>query len=648
MKRRIAAGVLVAVAVVGVSLFYWQRQAMAVVFPMICTPAFEALDGRCMNQSYFGGGDYNNNTGESVLGQQGNALGSNNYYDYTDSLGSDGQNIYDIPPNIDNGNPNAANNFVNFIHAYLFNQTFAPDTTAVPGCSFPASITAPSTAWTIASSKPCDPYRSRAIGAAFLVLNMLGGKYNQYSVGPLFAAGPYANPVQNGVYDAQQAFPTWSAEVLTQAAAGHIVWNQIVSFPANHPNTQASDYTHDIQMFQQTAEIRHSIVFNLPSGQYIINRRCGNSVAFAALPAAPDMNMQTSVGGLLDASGNPVTQFTPGGTYTIHPSVSNTGNATSNTVYLELKTPNNTGNVSVNAPDVPYGLASGYSAVNNCAPGYPAATVSGSPPGACAGPHWWWEYHNIPAPSPLLQQVVTFSVSPGAAIGSNICFQSDVVHEYSLDPTSYAVSPVICYTVASPRYPSVIGLNGDIHAGGGLCDGTLSTGDVEGNIGANSYGQYVVSAAGAPISNFGSNGSGTSTLLNLGADGGYSQICREDIYKDADDYITTGGAVSAAYGPGSYDISGWTKIVHVTGTVNLLRRQCSNQTTVVETNPAATVYFGGGTCIANGGNTTLTGAKAAANALPSLSVITAGNIAIAASTTRVNAYMFCRQYYRHL
>jgi hypothetical protein len=558
VKRRRLAVVILTVGSVLVSTFGYLRQASAVVDPPICTAAYEALDGRCMNQSYFSGIDFDRNTMQNVFGSPTNPpLGSGNYYTYVDSLGSDGINQWDFPPNVDNGVPNAAQNFINFIHAYLFNQTYAYST-AVAGCSFPNSLTPPSPGYTVATSTTCDKFRIRMIGAAYLVLTMMGGKYTQYSVGSVFNNGPYSNAVQNGVYDAQQEFNTWSQEILQTDAAGNINWNQIASAPNGHPNTGASDYDHDVQMFQQTAEVRHAIVFNNPTGQYIINRRCANSFGSVA-PLAPlaDMNMQTSLGGLYDSTGKPVTGLVPGANYTIHPEVFNTGGAASNIVYLELKTPANTTNVSIDAAKAPNGTGSGWSGVNNCQPNYPAANVSGSPPGTCAGAHWWWRYNNIPASSPFIDQAATFQVSAAAPLGSTICFQSDVAHQTianPTDPNNYTVSTVNCYQVASPRYPSVVGGGSDIHAGGGICDGPQNYGIIDTNPNAGSLGEYVVSASGT-IGSMGSNNSAGDTSLRLGDTGSYSTACRPDLYGYAINHLPAGAAWTSVPVGSSYNLA---------------------------------------------------------------------------------------------
>lgn len=242
------------------------NSASAVTLPFDCSPQYENLDGRCINQTYFSGEAWENHNGAVGVWSD---VGPT--FNYVDSLGSDGTNQWVIPSNIDNGVPNVLNNFINFMNSYL-------NPSNPLHCTFPQ----PSAAFT--SNDSCASYRSKVLGAAFIILTMIGGKYTTYNVGTVFG-----NSVQTGVNDARAEFNTWSQEVQQASAAGSIDWNELETFPNNHPNSGARNFDHDVGMFLQGSEVnRHSIVFHNPSGDYIINRRCGNSVGFFQLaPVTP-------------------------------------------------------------------------------------------------------------------------------------------------------------------------------------------------------------------------------------------------------------------------------------------------------------------------------------------------------------------------
>jgi hypothetical protein len=640
VKHRLLHLILLTIFAFGVGSFYWQPAADAAID---CTTYPTSLDGRCLNQAYFSGLDFGasiTNGGYGSTGVFANAGAPNagnlcaafqntdaditgpsqcGLWSYTDALGSDGLDKWAFPDTIDTGQPGSAQAFVNFIGDYL-NYT-------EPGCNFNAEFVQPS--YSIAGYGACDYYRARILGASYLVLTMVGGPYTTYDVGNLFAGqvnaatGPFNN-VQAGIQDARNEFSTWSAEILQEDANGEVDWDSVtppsVSF-SDHPNTSSVDFDHDEEMRMEAPQTRHSIIFNTSSGQYVINRRCGNTDGFSVLPPPTDMNMQAYLGGIYDSTGAPATTLSPGGTYTATVATDNTGIASSGQVYLELKTPANTTNGPVDAVDGPYGVADGWSATNNCVAGYAM-----NPPGACTGPHWWWEYNNVAPASGQIWQTATFMVSAAAVGGSTICFQSDVVHEFSADPTSYALSPQICLTVASTRYPSVVGQNSDIHAGGGLCTGPQDAlGFVLTNPNANSYDQYVVSASGL-ISNIGTNNSPTDSSLKIGSSGSYATVCRPDLYTYAE-ANQTGPLV----GPGTYNIGTDPNFSGQAVFIN------GNATIHGNLNHKLTIVASGTVTIDNDIN--VTGGTSSAD-IPSLGVIAGGDIDIASAATHVDGYLF--------
>ena len=281
----------------------------------ICTSTYEALDGRCMNQGYFSGTVFEGTDGRGYGGsgvfqnfgftcpQFSLTVGSPSYcaqWNYVDSLGSDGLDQWAFPYTIDNSQPNAAQNFINFIHSYLYYTD--------PNCVYASNFVHPD--FTFTSNDGCYGYRARIIGATFLILTMIGPPYTTYSVDSLFSSqtdrtnGPNYTYVQAGIADAKANFNLWSQEVLQEDANGQVNWDSNTPTAlanSNHPNSGMRDYGHDISMFIQAPEQRHTIIFNTPTGQYIINRRCGNTMSSSPL-APPTVATATCAGYITDVA----------------------------------------------------------------------------------------------------------------------------------------------------------------------------------------------------------------------------------------------------------------------------------------------------------------------------------------------------------
>jgi len=515
----------------------------------------------------------------------------------------------------------------------------------------------------LARTNNATVYNYNAYGAAAIVDVMLGEN------GPSLCASGTCTWRDTEKY-AVTHLPEWEARVNYYAAQGWITWKVTQTYPAGqadstHPctttaasgspcidaelaGTTAPTDKHDF-VFRSDSQTYtlSSIVFNNPNGSKLkIVRLCGNLIGpLGPLATPPDMNMRVSMGGLFDSTGNPAANVAPGGTYTIHPAVFNTGNAASNIVYMELKTPANTSNAGIDAAN-PYGVSSAWSAVNNCVAGYPQVNVSGSPPGACAGQHWWWEYNGVPAASPVIGQAASFTVSVGAPIGSNICFQADVTHRTianASDPANYSVSPVTCFPVVSPRIPSVSGFNSDVHAGGGLCPTDQNPGNVQGSnaTGGANLGQYVVSAApagavGGMISGFGSDGSSGSNKLQIGQGGDYQQTCRADLYAYAEANKNLADPKQHQLGAGAYTINpSWSGIYYANGPI------------AVSSNPGGihnniTIVMESGD-LSIDGDITLGPAMSGPRSAPSFGIITNGpaqSVFIEPAARIVEAYIF--------
>ena len=223
------------------------------------------------------------------------------------------------------------------------------------------------------------------------------------------------------------------------------------------------------------------------------------------------------------------------------------------------------------------------------------------------------------------------------------CFSDTIAPHNSTDPSSPSDN-TICYTVKNDRrFPSVAGLNSDVHAGGGLCPSGQNSGTIQGNNGSGgaSYGQYVVSAApvgavGGAINDFGSNGSPGSNKLNIGQTGGYQQECRRDLYAHAEQSKDLSDPNQHQLGSGAYTIdSSWSGIYYANGPIALSSSPggVSNKITIVMESGDLSVT----------GDITLNAASAGPRDAPSLGIITDGptqNVFIEPAVRNLNAYIF--------
>jgi hypothetical protein len=283
------------------------------------------------------------------------------------------------------------------------------------------------------------------------------------------------------------------------------------------------------------------------------------------------------------------------------------------------------------------------------APGTPAPTAVGN--------NLTWTF-NQPADAVILNQIAlngrNLSVIVQAiAIGSGIVNTATgtSVDEFG---TPLTVNPGSTTNDIIPiDFPSVQAFNSDVHAGGGTCNqAVFNNGQLQGNPQGSSGVQYVASAnAVAGITNFQSGGgAGGGQTLNLGKNGSYAAVCRQDIVAYAKsnptaNAVTIGGP---AFGPGiisNFDLSVWTNpatpgassvyfydgaadakglpILHISGTI-------LQKTTIVAL--AGTVEIDG--------DITITPANFPVDQLPSLGIAADGNISISAAATRVDAYLF--------
>jgi hypothetical protein len=577
-------------------------------------------DGRCTNVGYFSGlspfpdYSYPNNVSDVLP----------NTYNYTDpKSGAGGTWSFPGPGSpyysVDGMAPGvAAGNFEAFINSYLN----APNP---GGCV----LSQPNPSADMAANNGTNPntgcwaWRREKLGAAFLVLTMLGGKYDAYpgSAGPP-ATGPpfvFGNNVLTGVNDAIAAFGLWAQEVTQADADGYVDWDAQRNFPSGDPDTTSEDYGHDVATFRNTiGQTNMFIVFSNPGGgQYNLNRSCGNTWgAFTPVNVPLGYQMKLTANALNN-------QVAPGQTGTIDLGLHNTGPNPTVSGTLQVQLPGGSDVVQPcmascadpNQPPLTFGTtARGYRTVGSGIPGV-------------NGPDWYWDTGPFPV-SANSTGSLTFNVPPNAPPG-NLTF---TIYYSPADQNGTVISTTVTFQILPIRYPSVVGLNSDVNAGGGLCGGALSDGSVIAHPMADSYGEYVDSAAGTgTINNFPPGG---SEALNLGLHGGYAQVCREDLFQEAQDYMASGGSYTP-HGAGTYDIGSWGGVNYISGnsyicgTINAL-------TTIVQL--SGTLHIGGGGCPTN--TLDLTNASFAAGQLPSLGIIASGDIVIEAPVTHIDVYLF--------
>jgi hypothetical protein len=233
-------------------------------------------------------------------------------------------------------------------------------------------------------------------------------------------------------------------------------------------------------------------------------------------------------------------------------------------------------------------------------------------------------------------------VSPTAPVGTTITVKGYYQPINGSNQESPAAT--ITFLVVSQATPQVQALNGDVHAGGGLCNNTQYAGSVQGNSSANSMADYVVSASNV-ITNFASNANtpGAGTLLNVGSGGGYSEVCREDLWQAAYNYrYVLGGTGYNLRGAGSYDITGWSGLYYLDAGASIhgtVSPTFPNTLTIVSM--AGDVHIDGPITLSTAAIPSTPGSS---HSVPSLGVIALHNILIDPGINTVDAYLFADGY----
>jgi hypothetical protein len=260
------------------------------------------------------------------------------------------------------------------------------------------------------------------------------------------------------------------------------------------------------------------------------------------------------------------------------------------------------------------------------------ASVNGSPTPSVSGNTLSWSF-SAPVDNIILSAIASGSenlsfevkaVADGTAVNTATGTATDAV-----GGPETVIPGTVTNTVVQATTPAFEGLNGDVQAGGGPCGGQLSSGFVAGFSNADSYATYAVSATGS-ISNFSSN-SGHNNLT-LGASGGYNKVCEPDLYVAVQNGFKTtpGTTLPANSATHPYDISNWSGVYYITGNAYITASSVvSNKMTIVAM--GGSVYIRGTIALTNVAKTPSTA--------PSVGIIAADNINIAAPVTRVDAYM---------
>jgi hypothetical protein len=576
--------------------------------------------GRCLNVGYFTGLD----AGMPPLNQ---SVGHNTLFPsvffYSDPAGTPAS-TWAYPqasdPTYGTGNKlpagASAQHFIAFIHSYLY----APSPGG-PGCV----LSQPNPPVDIAQNNGVDPdtgcaaWRRDVIGAAFLVLSMSGGQYTAYPgspgpppMGPQFVFG---NNTQVGVADAKIQFNNWAALVTEADAAGDVNWDKTENLPIGTVDSYSDDFGHDVSAYSASfTDLGQMIVFSSKSGNYEINRYCSN-VEGALNPLSQILGYNVN----LTAAGSSPT-VVPGQTGTIDLSLRNSGPNPSDPGALQVMLPpaKVTKPCAFSCNDTNQsGLTSGQTAQG-------FRTAGSQVPGD-NGANWYWDTSSF-ADSAFSTGSLMFKIPANAAPGP-LTFD---IYYYPADPNGQIAEATVTFTVVPISFPAVVGLNGDVHAGGGTCGGNLSPGYVAGNVSGGSFAAYAVSATGL-VSNFGSD-SGHNDLT-LGANGNYSEVCETDLYQGAENGfgIVPAMVLSANSAVSPYDIADWSGTYFIKGNVYLSdSKPVSNKMTIVS--------LGGSVYVTK--PITLAGAKYLPSGLPSVGIIAADNIEISAAATTVDAYLF--------
>ncbi len=550
---------------------------------------------------------------------------------------------------------------------YFTNQNFysygayadaVPGNGVLPPCptcttsDFPTNTTAASfeneLSTYLSQSDNDTQYYYGAVGAGFIIDAMLGETGPGLCEWYTGSATTTTCDWHAGVAYAQQHLTQWEQDVNAYDAAGKVNWDVAAQpYPAGSPDTAHVCYSGQTTCITDPPGQADpgdakdvawrsdghlytfdSIVFSNPDGSYFrIARQCGN-IAGAFEPLAPtgySMNLTAT-------AVNPT--LAPGQNGTIDLALQNNGPDPSDAGELEVDLPAS----GVTAPCATTCSDPNMQPLSYGGGQYNFSQTSAIPPKPTK-PNWCWA--TIPFPNGTLSTTELSFLVPASASTGTITFD---VYYYPADQNGTILHTTVTFTISSVRYPSVVGMGSDIHAGGGVCGGPQdASGYINTNSNAESYGQYVVSASGL-INNIGSNGiAGDSSLDlgNAGPNGGYSTVCRPDLYNYAQTNMPTGASWMAS---GTYDLGtdfnsapnvtlvNGKAVAYIQGPVNLQGTYSQNLPLTIVVNGDVTIS----------GNINVSGSASGADlsTLPSLGILAGGSIDINDPATQVDAMLF--------
>lgn len=448
--------------------------------------------------------------------------------------------------------------------------------------------------------KYASPVNNDHTSAAFIVNTMLGRSFG--------------DPAKNRSISAAD----W-AELTARMNASNINWDEGYTFCTNSMFQDIDDdafYDSPIgclgpsSLDEDKFPVGNSIVFRDSAGNvtYALRKFCGNPVGDnPGLPVPAVPNVQ------LNASGN-MTDVHVGDMPIVSFNLHNAGSGPSGNGVTQIMVPPG-GAVSTAAGTWGQAVSGGFIPPS---PGFRSPPPDYIP--GATGPNWYWDNFGI-GPGGTLFGALQFTVTAAAVPGTDI--NMEVYYVGWGGPASEVRHVTVTFHVVSLRTPNISATNSDVHAGD--CASAIG-GSVSGSGG--SVGQYVVAANGG-IGGFTSNTG--NTKLNLGAGGGYTRLCRTNLYAAA--WADYGGSSQVI--PGStFDVTGKSGVWYYTNTGTPLTLTGSagvnGLLTVVS---AGSVRIGAGV-VASGV------AVADPHDIPSLGVIANGNISILPNVTNVSAYLF--------
>lgn len=462
-------------------------------------------------------------------------------------------------------------------------------------------------------------------GADFLIETMLGIPYSTASKINANQVAPLADWTARVMYYADNGWVDWGPPGTctgeTKSFDSNTLWQgNNGPGPGPQPNPDDDSWFPDLGNSTPDAIIFHNP--GIPSDFYMIREACANPIGDAnGLSKPSTVTLGATGGGIVN----------PGDIVPIDVSLINSGGGASPTGNLQIMKP-----VAVNTlvpgvtPLTPMSdITNNVSTVHGY---YAASAIAGSPP---PPQNWRWTTNSIPGNSPVNTGTLQVQISPLAVVGS---FIVPVIFQDAFDPPGVFQRIDLTFTVQSKRTPGITGNNSDIHAGGGLCGGGASPGNITTDaINGASLGQYVVSANGAISGLYSNNSTPLTAIKNkllLGKAAPYTSICRPDLVAAAVAGYNAASMTTLADIPATFDVTNRTGVFFWNGGGEIA------VSGTVSGGPVTLVVPGGSVRITNNILLDGSGTPYTPRGVPSFGIISAGDILIDPAATQVNAYLF--------